>query len=173
MMAATIAPALHALLDRLIDYAGGFPPANLSCNVAAAKYCRYLQSEHAWMLRWFVTRAADFEQAPKDLDGMISVLSDADEPRAAAIEAKQVIAASRPAYCEVPLQLLDDVKRACCFAKIRTGGVTPEAIPSIEQLAAFILACADRQLAFKATAGLHHPVRACHRSLTRLMPRAR
>src|SRR4029079_13316085 len=36
------------------------------------------------------------------------------------------------------------------------------AIPSVEQVAAFIRACADRRLRLKATAGLHHPVRAVH-----------
>jgi hypothetical protein len=45
-------------------------------------------------------------------------------------------------------------------AKIRTGGVVPEAIPSVEQVAAFIHACHAADVPFKATAGLHHPIRA-------------
>lgn len=44
-------------------------------------------------------------------------------------------------------------------AKIRTGGITPQAIPSAEQVARFIHACADADVSFKATAGLHHPLR--------------
>lgn len=44
-------------------------------------------------------------------------------------------------------------------AKIRCGGVTPEAIPSIESVAGFIAACALANVPFKGTAGLHHPVR--------------
>lgn len=44
-------------------------------------------------------------------------------------------------------------------AKIRTGGLTPDHFPSVERLAAFILACRDAQVPFKATAGLHHPLR--------------
>ena len=115
------------------------------------------------MLRWLVVSAGDLPQVPRELDGMLSVLSDADEPRAAAIETKRVIASTRPTYCEVPIETLDDVKQAGCLAKLRTGGVKPEAIPSVEEVAAFIRACADRRLAFKATAGLHHPVRACSR----------
>src|SRR5262249_6827657 len=72
----------------------------------------------------------------------------------------RVISASRPVYCEAPLPDLDAVQRAGCFAKIRTGGVKPEVIPSAGDVAAFIVACAERMLPFKATAGLHHPIRA-------------
>jgi hypothetical protein len=44
-------------------------------------------------------------------------------------------------------------------AKIRTGGVTSDAIPSVDEVARFIRACYARNIAFKATAGLHHPLR--------------
>jgi hypothetical protein len=33
-------------------------------------------------------------------------------------------------------------------------------LPTVSEVAAFVLACAERRLAFKATAGLHHPIRA-------------
>lgn len=42
-------------------------------------------------------------------------------------------------------------------AKIRTGGAEPRMIPSTKQVAFFISACHKLRLAFKATAGLHHP----------------
>ncbi|MBW4429593.1 MAG: hypothetical protein KME50_35835 [Nostoc desertorum CM1-VF14] len=42
-------------------------------------------------------------------------------------------------------------------AKIRTGGLSAEAFPTISQLYRFIFACAEAQVGFKATAGLHHP----------------
>jgi hypothetical protein len=44
-------------------------------------------------------------------------------------------------------------------AKIRTGGMKPEAHPTPTQLARFITVCANAEVPFKATAGLHHPLR--------------
>ncbi|MCB9844735.1 MAG: hypothetical protein H6811_01935 [Phycisphaeraceae bacterium] len=49
------------------------------------------------------------------------------------------------------------------FAKIRCGGVTPIAFPTSAQIADFLVACRLAGVAYKATAGLHHPVRAEHR----------
>lgn len=48
-------------------------------------------------------------------------------------------------------------------AKVRCGGVTPEAIPASGPIADFLLACRSAGVPFKATAGLHHPIRAEHR----------
>ena len=44
-------------------------------------------------------------------------------------------------------------------AKLRTGGTTPDAFPSSADVARFIVACHTTGLPYKATAGLHHPVR--------------
>ena len=71
-------------------------------------------------------------------------------------------------FVEVPAvgatpRLLDAVRDAGCFAKIRTGGVTADRFPPASELAAFIAACAARSLPFKATAGLHHPLRGRYR----------
>jgi hypothetical protein len=47
-------------------------------------------------------------------------------------------------------------------AKLRTGGVIAEAIPAPEQVTRFLMECAEARVAFKATAGLHHPLRGPH-----------
>ncbi|MGH9172640.1 MAG: hypothetical protein ACRD0Z_17540 [Acidimicrobiales bacterium] len=44
-------------------------------------------------------------------------------------------------------------------AKLRTGGLAPQAFPPDQDVAAFLVACAERSLAFKCTAGLHSVTR--------------
>lgn len=48
-------------------------------------------------------------------------------------------------------------------AKVRTGGITSDAFPTAEALAAFVRACHRAGVPFKATAGLHHAVRGDYR----------
>ena len=43
--------------------------------------------------------------------------------------------------------------------KLRCGGITKEAFPSVEQVAAMIQNCSICQVPLKFTAGLHHPIR--------------
>ena len=44
-------------------------------------------------------------------------------------------------------------------AKIRTGGITPDAFPPIERITRFMRICLAANVPFKCTAGLHHPLR--------------
>jgi hypothetical protein len=67
-------------------------------------------------------------------------------------------------YFEIPVN--EDPKPLAAMgvrAKIRTGGATADAFPSCADLAHFLQACAIANVPFKATAGLHHPVRSTHR----------
>lgn len=59
--------------------------------------------------------------------------------------------------------LVQAISRAGAFAKIRTGGTTPDAFPTPLELTRFLLAVVRARLPFKATAGLHHPWRGTYR----------
>ncbi|MBX6359811.1 MAG: hypothetical protein IRZ03_07010 [Acidobacterium ailaaui] len=56
-------------------------------------------------------------------------------------------------------QVLPVVQRLGLRAKLRTGGLTPDAFPEADEVARFLVSCAEARVAFKATAGLHHPLR--------------
>jgi len=67
-------------------------------------------------------------------------------------------------YFEIPIAddpraLIDAVRRGGGFAKARTGGVTEGAFPDAKDVAHFMTSCRNARVAFKLTAGLHHPVR--------------
>ncbi|MDQ6930789.1 MAG: hypothetical protein M3126_09020 [Candidatus Eremiobacteraeota bacterium] len=49
--------------------------------------------------------------------------------------------------------------RAKFGAKLRCGGVTAQATPSSQEIASFLRCAFENNVAFKATAGLHHPIR--------------
>ncbi|SHE67260.1 hypothetical protein [Streptoalloteichus hindustanus] len=46
-----------------------------------------------------------------------------------------------------------------CWPKLRCGGVTAEAFPSVEEVSDFLAVATTTGVPFKATAGLHHAVR--------------
>jgi hypothetical protein len=62
-----------------------------------------------------------------------------------------------------PSPLIAELAHAGARAKVRTGGTTADAIPAAAELVRFFRACARAAVAFKATAGLHHPVRGEYR----------
>jgi hypothetical protein len=61
------------------------------------------------------------------------------------------------------LDAIRSIADAGAYAKLRTGGVTADAIPDVSNVTAFLVSCAERGLCFKATAGLHHAIRGEYR----------
>ena len=199
------ASSLGVLLERLVDYAGLFPPAELAMPAAVAAFAGYRDSPDAWALGRFIVPIARLDEMMAAIEATdragapwaLSVLAgddaeadanrlatftaghgalcsiDAVEMRASSAEGIARAARAFPShvvYVEVPVAepnaaLLQEVERAGLRAKIRTGGVTADAFPAVAHVAAFIVRCAALELPFKATAGLHHPVRSTH-SLT-------
>lgn len=80
------------------------------------------------------------------------------------VRASELLEGLFDTYMEIPVaddpaDLIDAISQTSAKAKIRTGGVTTDAFPSSRQIVRFIRRCVDHDLAFKATAGLHHPWR--------------
>jgi hypothetical protein len=203
-------PSVRAAFTGLIDYAGLFPPAQLSLDAARREYHDARGGPHAWMLGRFILTAPQLGESAKTLHEPFSVIVDPDVDalhrlarlRAAgatveaveiplqksvspfrerllrddvlnilgALEADLGVSGLRdlPAFVEIPRtkawwsvlrETLDAAARFQLGAKLRCGGLTAEAFPGIDEVTEFIAAASDAGVPFKATAGLHHPVR--------------
>lgn len=93
---------------------------------------------------------------------------DTVEAKAGSTEAVAALGASLASrftvYVELPVRsdpsaLVAAVGAHGMRAKIRTGGVTADAFPEPQEVLRFLRACHASRVPFKATAGLHHPLR--------------
>jgi len=118
-----------------------------------------------------LTAIDDFNTRSRASEGRTAV-ADTIELKLEAVPDLEAALAAVPAglttYVELPVdddlaRYLAAISRAGARAKVRTGGVTPGAFPASHALARFIQACADAGVPFKATAGLHHPLRGEYR----------
>lgn len=200
--------SVRALLSEIVDYAGLFPPSQLSMSEAVNNYAAYKNSDYNWMLGRFVVPAARLDEfldsalsllpfdknsawklsvlASDDISQTVRQIEDFNWTNAPSaicdsIEVKvdtsrmiEEIAESVPTnyavYFEIPLNenLIDLISMSAVHgqrAKIRTGGVMENAFPKNEQIIRFMQTCLAANVPFKATAGLHHPLR-CRKPLT-------
>lgn len=226
--------SLRVLLTDGIDYAGIFPPANLSLDEAATRYARYRQSAESWMLGRFVcpTRRLSELNTAGEFRWRIAAAGPASESAEAFSRelnhaCEQIIAVrdrhgeqARVELLEVPLTKqvatdadstrVEDLLRAAADRilhtpldlsavlfesafgeqsaqrlpmmaavlaamnqrrqaapnnkplfglKLRTSAAAGVPCPNSEQVALFIASCRDQRIPWKATAGLHHPLR--------------
>ncbi|MCB0078384.1 MAG: hypothetical protein KDD73_13300 [Anaerolineales bacterium] len=235
-MSDTTTPAsLRALMHGLIDYAGLFPPAELTMQHAIDNYLRYRQEPEAWMLGRFIvpasrldalsaalpTQLSDADPLPlavlpgrgdsRDLflshievaasqiatfqqrhgravrvdvieatlpdDGLLDTLNLKDDQRLmAAVDQRLAPIGDPMIFYEVPpnahwaerVALTVEAiaahnhavgRRAVGF-KLRCGRTPNPAFPFPEQVAFAIDVAHAANVPLKATAGLHHPVRA-------------
>jgi len=207
-------PSVRSAFARLVDYAGLFPPAQLSLAQATMEYREARHGAHAWMLGRFIIPASTLTSWAQPGDGPFSVILDGGSDAAtwlesigarigavAALREKgvgiEVLEVSLPAAFTADRapdetlqrlrELLESAKvsdlpiyvefarrgpwkavleramsaamHAGCGAKLRCGGLTLEAFPSVDDVAEFLAAANAARVPFKATAGLHHPVR--------------
>lgn len=200
--------SIRRLLAEVIDYAGLFPPTQISMSEAVINYATYRNSNYKWMLGRFilpVSRLDEFLESSGDFisrDGSsgwrLSVLAGEDiydtlrkiedfnaknspgvvvdmlEVKAATVSKIENTVNALPeditAYFEVAMNgafadLISTLAIKGQRAKIRTGGVTHALFPSSREIIRFVRTCMAANVPFKATAGLHHPIR-CFRPLT-------
>jgi hypothetical protein len=169
--------ARRALLERLIDHAALFPPASLPMDAALEEDRRARASGEAWMLGRFICPASRLGELPAD-PPRLSVVVDGEpsadaaglpielvEARGVAIERiRAVYGDDVEVFVELPVEeglerALAGLAGAGAGAKLRCGGLTRNAFPSVEDVARFVCACEDAGVRWKATAGLHHPIR--------------
>ena len=142
----------------------------------------YLSEQSAWRISGLVppnserekydaaiARISEFNQKHSVAENGLAIV-DAVEIKAASRDEIDATLESMPANIDVFFELnhrqidsglfqaIQSNKRQA-FAKIRTGGVTPDLIPSTNEVAEFIRTAASHQVGMKATAGLHHPIR--------------
>lgn len=187
--------AIEILLERLIDYAGLYPPASLDMRAAVRSYLEYASSKDASALGHFIVDlnrlpelravagdslqglrlsvigpgSADWESLPSLIDeGLIidAIEIKTDQPSKIERISPQIPPAVAQ-YYEVPVHLdateaLDSIAAAGARAKLRMGGIVAEAFPSTMAIVTMLKELSERSVPFKATAGLHHPVRSRH-----------
>ena len=160
----------QALFSGLIDHAPTFPPEELPLDQGLAEHRRVRKSEDGWVVNRFVcpaSKLAELGDEPLRLSVVIDTreLPAADERieaiEAAGLDPEVLFDAAPEVYFELPLR--DDVSfrilqisELGLRAKVRCGG---SVLPSVPALAEFVQACRRLDVPFKATAGLHHPVR--------------
>jgi hypothetical protein len=218
--------AKRALLERLIDDAALFPPAELPMRAALRHHARLRESAYWWVAGRFVVPASRLEELASLRDPAqaieLSVVLDAamsgakgDTLRADLHRVDRVLEAPGITVASLELRVpgagLDqaDLVRAVseigqrwrtepvsfCYepsysagwatppdavlatvaaargaaaanvtvgAKVRCGGAVAGATPSVDDLAAFVVAAHAHDVPWKATAGLHHPVRGAY-----------
>jgi hypothetical protein len=183
--------AMQRLLAGLIDYAGLYPPASLDLPTALRNYSTYARSKHSAALGRFLVDANCLPElraiaADTPLSLIASPTTNWDDiapllREDASIDSIEIkpthpseierlanrIPSGVTTYFELPCdpdlsEALATVKSLGARVKLRLGGLTADAFPPVPTLARTLQALADHRLPFKATAGLHHPIRSCH-----------
>lgn len=218
---------IKPLLISIVDYAGLFPPAQLSLSEAMKSYKQAQSSPHHWMVDRLVLPATRLHEFVQILNTSIKIDSEINSEinsdkhlckqwllsvilsRNWAVELEQLQQVSQaafqlgqplsqpieiralevaplppaeieqlclhlpakvtlPLYFEIPFDAalepyLQVLKKTNTAAKLRTGGMTSNLFPDSAQLSQRILSFAQARIPFKATAGLHHPLRGNYR----------
>jgi hypothetical protein len=167
----TTTDARRALFAGLIDHAPTFPPAQLPLAEGLAEHRRVRDGDTGWIVNRFVCPASKLPELGDEPLRLSVVLDEGrlaaadkriEAVEAAGIDPEVMIDAAPEVYCELPLRYdvsfrILQLGELGIRAKVRCGGATTPRIPDLAQ---FVAACRRLGVPFKATAGLHHPLRA-------------
>jgi hypothetical protein len=151
-----------ARLGELADVAGETTPISLGAPYAERQLSVVLGADlpaDVERLRAF----SDHASSEHWWGGVDAVELRASTPEAIA-DAMRVLPDGVERYVEIPVTgdpapLVRAIGDAGAFAKVRTGGTTADAFPSSDRVVRFLATCLREAVPFKATAGLHHPLR--------------
>ena len=160
----------HALFGGLIDHAPTFPPEQLPLELGLAEHRRVRETEHGWIVNRFVCPASKLGELGGEPLRLSVVLDTGELPQAderieaieaAGIDPEVLFDAAPEVYFELPVRgdvsfRILQLGELGIRAKVRCGG---SVIPSIPALAELVQACRRLDVPFKATAGLHRPLR--------------
>ena len=160
----------HALFRGLIDHAPTFPPEQLPLDQGLAEHRRVRESEDGWIVNRFVCPASKLGELGDEPLRLSVVLDTGELPaaderieavEAAGIDPEVLFDAAPEVYVELPLRYdvsfrILQLGELRLRAKVRCGG---SVVPTIPALAELIQACRRLEVQFKATAGLHQPLR--------------
>ena len=182
-------PMIPPFFRRLCDDAAVFPPGNAPLDVAVAQHLEHRASAFADLVGPLVVpmdRVGELDlgarmevalTAPAGPGSVEAGLRAADRtagvtvvsievavPQGTDIDVLRNITQDMDIYVEIPRDsrkddIFDAVDEFGYRAKFRTGGVTADQYPDEHELAASIYQAAQREVHFKATAGLHHAAR--------------
>jgi len=147
--------AQHALRQSAADETGPWQLSALTAPAGTAE----LEAD--------LVRIAAFNQKHQDDESGLAVIEHielrGETPHAIESALDQITGELYPCFeiaiDQDPRALVSALADGDCAAKVRTGGGTPDAFPSTANLARFLHACASANVPFKATAGLHDPLR--------------
>jgi hypothetical protein len=179
------AAKLSAALDRLLDDASQFPPGNLALEPAWEAHRRWRESEGAAVVGRFLVPSARVgalaelvaREGGEGIEFGVVVSGGELEELGTLAEAVTSVELrgsvddvggwhERCPQAEVFVEgaSVEAIAHARqrdvrVGAKLRCGGLEAAAFPSVEAVASFLFDCVRQEVPFKATAGLHQPLR--------------